>query len=263
MLTSLWQHRHLMLQMARREVVGRYKGSLVGLAWSFFNPLLLLTVFTSVFSGVFKMRWNTDVGESQADFALILFVGLIVHGLIAECLGRAPAMILSNGNLVKKVVFPLEILPGVMALSALFHLLVSVLVLLLAQLVLNHALPWTVLLLPVVLIPLILLALGLSWALAATGVFIRDITQMTGILTTVLMFLSPVFYPVTAAPPGLELLLTWNPLTYFIEGARSLLIFHRLPEVQALIICWAVGLGFAWGGFWWFQKTRRGFADVL
>lgn len=263
MLTSFWQHRRLVMEMTRREVVGRYKGSLVGLAWSFFNPIFLLTVYVIVFSGVFKMRWNVGGAESEIDFALIMFVGMMVHGVVAECLGRAPTLILSNANLVKKVVFPVEILPFVMVLSATFHFLASLGVMLVAQLLSGHFFPFTVLLLPLMLFPLILLALGLSFVLAATGVYLRDIAQMTGIFTTVLMFLSPVFYPVSAVPPGLSLLLQWNPMTYFIEAARSLLIFRTFPDVQTVLVCWGVGLVITWAGFWWFQKTRKGFADVL
>ena len=191
LLSSLWTHRRLIVQMTRREVIGRYRGSVIGLAWSFFNPLLMLVVYTFVFGVVFKARWGTTGDESRAKFALVLFAGLIVHGLLAECLVRAPELIVSQVNYVKKVVFPLEILPVVIALSAAFHALISALALLLAMAVVNEPVPWTAPLLPLVLAPLAIGGLGLCWILASLGVFVRDIAQTIGIAVTVLMFVSP------------------------------------------------------------------------
>ena len=261
--TSLWRNRLLIAQLSKREVVGRYRGSVMGLAWSFFNPVLLLVVYTLVFSGVFKARWGVGGEESKTDFAIVLFVGMIVHGLFAECVNRAPSLILANVNFVKKVVFPLEVLPWVAMGSALFHTGVSLLVLLAAQLMLNQNLPWTCVLFPLILIPLIFVTMGVAWFLAATGVFVRDIAQTTGIATTVLMFLAPVFYPVSSLPKEYQTLLQLNPLTFIIEEARQVLIWGKLPDWSGLGIYFAVSLVFAWAGFWWFQKTRKGFADVL
>jgi lipopolysaccharide transport system permease protein len=261
--TSLWRNRLLILQMSEREVVGRYRGSVMGLAWSFFNPLLLLVVYTFVFSVVFKTRWGTDGAESKGEFAILLFVGMIVHGLFAECVNRAPALILANVNYVKKVVFPLEVLPWVAMGSALFHTGVSVIVLLTAQLILSHSLPWTFVLLPLIVLPLALVTMGFSWFLAATGVFMRDIAQTTGIFTTVLLFLAPVFYPITSLPKEYQGWMQLNPLTFIIEQARQVLVWGNMPDWPGLAIYCVVSLIFAWMGFWWFQKNRKGFADVL
>jgi lipopolysaccharide transport system permease protein len=195
MFVSLWRNRQLIWQMTHREVVGRYRGSVLGLAWSFFNPVLMLIVYTFVFSVVFKARWNVSGGESKTDFAIILFTGMIVFNLFAEIVNRAPGLIIYNVNYVKKVVFPLEILSWVALGSVLFHSLVSLSVLLLAQFILNQSLPWTVMLFPLVLFPLILSSLGAAWFLAAIGVYVRDVGQITGVITTILMFLSAVFYP--------------------------------------------------------------------
>jgi len=260
---SLWRNRLLIKQMSKREVVGRYRGSVMGLAWSFFNPVLLLAVYTFVFSGVFKARWGVGGDESKIDFAIVLFVGMIVHGLFAECVNRAPSLILSNVNFVKKVVFPLEVLPWVAMGSALFHTGVSLLVLLAAQLILNQNLPWTCVLFPLILVPLIFVTMGVAWFLAATGVFVRDIAQTTGIATTVMMFLSPMFYPVSSLPREYQGLLHLNPLTFIMEEARQVLIWGKMPDWSGLTIYLAVSLIIAWAGFWWFQKTRKGFADVL
>lgn len=261
--SSLWRNRLLILQMSKREVVGRYRGSAMGLAWSFFNPLLLLVVYTFVFSVVFKARWGTDGAESKGEFAILIFVGMIVHGLFAECVNRAPGLILANVNYVKKVVFPLEVLPWVAMGATLFHTGISLVVLLLVQLILSHNLPWTAVLLPLIVLPLVLVSMGFAWFLAATGVFVRDIAQTTGIFTTVLMFLAPVFYPISNLPPEYQSWLRLNPLTSIIEEARQVLIWGKMPDWAGLGIYFAVSLIFAWMGFWWFQKTRKGFADVL
>lgn len=260
---SFWTHRHLILQLTKREVIGRYRGSVMGLAWSFFHPLLMLVVYTFVFAVVFKARWGIVGEESRADFALILFVGMIIHSLFAECVNRAPGLILANPGYVKRVVFPLEILPLTALGSALFHTAISVVVLLGAYLVLHHGLQWTAIFFPVVLLPLVFGAMGGAWFLAATGVFVRDTGQAIGILTTVLLFLSPVFYPVSALPPEYQTFLQLNPLTFMIEQSRAVLIRGNTPDWAGVGWYTAGSLTIAWAGLWWFQKTRKGFADVI
>jgi lipopolysaccharide transport system permease protein len=262
MFTSLWRNRRLILQMTRREIAMRYRGSVIGLAWSFINPLLMLVVYTFVFSVVFKARWGVQ-NESRTDFAIILFTGMIVFGLFAEIVNRSPSQIVSNANYVKKVVFPLEILSWVSLGSVLFHSLVSLAVLLLAQLIINFSLPWTVVLFPLILLPLIFASLGAAWFLAALGVYVRDIGQITAVFTTVLMFVSAVFYPVSALPESYQAWLRFNPLVPIITESRKVLIFGSLPDWSWLGVALLMGLVIAFAGFWWFQKTRKGFADVL
>jgi len=253
----------LIWQMTKRDVIGRYRGSILGLAWSFFNPLLMLAVYTFVFSVVFKARWASDGEESKGEFAIILFAGMIVHGMFAECINRAPSLILSNVNYVKKVVFPLEILPWIAIGSALFHALVNIFVLLVFAFSIRLTLPWTVVFLPVILFPLVLVVLGLEWFLASMGVYLRDISQTMGIVTTVMMFLSPIFYPVTALPEEYQTLFFLNPLTFIIEQTRNVLVWQTLPDFSGLGWYALAGIAVAWLGFLWFQKTRKGFADVL
>jgi lipopolysaccharide transport system permease protein len=260
---SLWRNRDLVLQLISREILGRYRGSVMGLAWSFFNPLLMLLVYTFVFSVIFKARWAAVGEESKADFAIILFVGLIVHGLFAECVNRAPSLILSNVNYVKKVIFPLEILGWVVLGSVLFHSTISVFVLLAAQVVLKHTLPWTVIFLPLVILPLSFGIMGICWLLSSIGVYLRDVGQTVLVLTTVLLFLSPVFYPITSVPQQVQVLLLLNPLTFIIEEARRVVIWGELPNWGGLALYSLASLLVAWLGFWWFQKTRKGFADVV
>ena len=262
LVSSLWTNRSLISQMTKREVIGRYRGSVMGLAWSFFNPVLMLAVYTFVFSEIFSARW-VGVDTGKGGFAILLFVGMIVHGLFAECANRAPSLVMSNSNYVKKVVFPLEILPVITLGSALFHSCISLIVLVIAQLLISHTLFWTALLFPLILVPLILGTLGISWLLASLGVYLRDVAQVITVLTTVLLFLSPVLYPVAALPEVYRPWLQMNPLTYIIEESRSVLLFGNLPHWDSLGIAIVIGAVIAAMGFWFFQKTRKGFADVI
>jgi lipopolysaccharide transport system permease protein len=262
MVSSLWRNRSLIHASAKREVLGRYRGSALGLLWSFFNPLFMLAVYTFVFSVIFQARWGGGSG-SKIEFALILFAGLIMFNLFAECINRAPGLILGNVNYVKKVVFPLEILPFVGLLSALYHALISLLVWLVAYVVFFGVPHATVLYLPLVVVPFALFIMGLSWALASLGVFLRDVSQFIGVVTMSMMFLSPIFYPASALPEAYRHILFINPLTPVIELARDILYWGKAPNFAMLSIHYVATLAIAWLGFAWFQKTRKGFADVL
>ncbi len=262
MFSGLWGYRNLIFQMIRREVVGRYRGSVIGLTWSLLNPLLMLCVYTFVFSVVFKAKWG-GAQETQGEFAVILFAGMIVFNVFSECFNRAPMLLVSNVNYVKKVVFPLEILSWVVLGNALFHAFVSLSVLLMAEAVVFGKVPLTVFLFPVVLLPFALIVMGITWFVSASGVFLRDLGQLAGVLTTVLMFTSPMFFPLSALPENIRPWLMLNPLAYFIEEARSLLIWGVLPAWEKLAIAYAAALLVAGLGYAWFQKARRGFADVL
>lgn len=263
MANSLWRNRELILQMTRREVVGRYKGSTLGLLWSFLTPVLMLIVYTFVFSVVFNARWGVSESETKAQFALVLFAGLIVHSLFSEVVNRSPGLILANSNFVKRVIFPLEILPVVSLCAALFHSLVSLLVLTVAFVATTGYLNWTAVLTPLVFLPLVVLTLGFAWIIASLGTFIRDIGQFIVIITTVMMFLAPVFYPVKSLPMEFRPLVQANPITFIIEQTREVLIWGHLPNFVGLALYMAVALAVAWLGYIWFQKTRKGFADVL
>lgn len=262
MFASLNRNRELIKASVKREVQGRYRGSILGLLWSFFNPLFMLAVYTFVFSTVFNARWGT-ASESKTEFALILFAGLIVFHLFSECIIRAPSLILQNVNYVKKVVYPLEILPFVSMLSALFHAVISLCVWLLAYTAFYGLPHLTVLYLPLIIIPFLLFVMGISWALAALGVYLRDVSQIIGVMTTMLMFLSPIFYPVTALPENYQHFIFLNPLTTVIEQVRGVLFFGEHPQLGLLATYWLATLVIAWLGFVLFQKTRKGFADVL
>lgn len=260
--TSFWQNRALVTQMVRREIIGRYRGSFLGLLWSFVNPVLMLAVYTFVFSIVFHARWGGGSGD-KFEFALVLFAGLIVFNLFSECISRAPGLILANVNYVKKVIFPLEILPWVALGSALFHAAISLGVLLFFLAVAYPVVSWTILLFPLVLLPLLPLIMGLSWLFASIGVFVRDVGQFVGMAMTVLMFMSPIFYPASALPESVRGYLFLNPLTFIIEQIRDVLIWGKLPDWTGLAIYAGCSMAVAWAGLWWFEKTRKGFADVL
>jgi lipopolysaccharide transport system permease protein len=262
--SSLFRNRRLILDLARRDAIGRYKGSMLGIFWSLLTPLFMLCIYTFVFSEVFKSRWGSgDQAASKAQFALILFSGMVIFNMFAECVSRAPTIILANANFVKKIVFPLEILPCVNILSALFHCAVSIGILLIAQVVLFHSIPVTAILIPVVMFPLFFLIMGLTWWLSATGVFLRDIGQTIGIFITALMFLSPIFFPVSSLPPRFQNWVYWNPLTFPIEQSRNVLVFGVGIDWGHWLVYTLVCALVAAGGFAWFQKTRRGFADVV
>ena len=252
--------------MIKREVIGRYRGSFLGLLWTFVNPILMLAIYTFVFGVVFKIRLdpqNTDIYDDKFAFALLLFIGLILFNLFSECLSRAPGLVLANVNYVKKVIFPLEILPLVSLGSALFHAGISFLVLFTFLLVIDHPIHWTLICLPIIILPLLLLVMGLSWMLASIGVYVRDIGQFIGLILTMLLFMSPIFYPASALPESVRDYLFLNPLTFVIEQARAVTLYGQLPDWSGLVIYYMLACIIAWVGLMWFMKTRKGFADVL
>jgi len=261
LLLSLWRHRDLLWGLIVRDVSGRYRGSFFGIIWSFIQPLIMLAIYTLVFGVILQARWaNTS---NSLEFALALFAGLIVFNFFAECLNRAPLLVVSNPSFVKKVVFPLEVFPWVSVGSALFHMTISVMVWMLFYLSVRGLWHVELLYLPIVLLPLIFLVLGLSWLLSSIGVYIRDISQLTGLITTGLLFLSPVFYDISMIPSNFAWLYRLNPLTFVIQQARHVMLEGIIPDMMELTIYIAVSLLVAWSGLVCFQRTRHGFADVI
>lgn len=252
----------LLWQFARREISGRYRGSVIGFGWAVLNPLLLLAIYTFVFSVVFRMRWDGPVSD-RTDFALVIYTGMIVHGFFAECMTRAPSLILDNRNLVKKVVFPLQVLPWTVLVVASFHFLVGILLIVAVVVAKAGTLPAAMFALPLIVLPLGLAALGLAYAFSALGVYLRDLGQLVGFFALTLLFMSPVFYPVSAVPQEWRWVITINPIATFIELTRGALLFGAWPRPAPLAAMWGIGLATAWIGFFWFQRTRKGFADVL
>jgi lipopolysaccharide transport system permease protein len=263
---TMWRYKDLIGQITKRNIASRYRGSALGLSWSLLNPLIMLSVFTFVFSVVFKSRWGLEgggEGESQGMFAIILFIGLILHSLLTEVIIGAPNAITHNANYVKKVVFPLEILPIAILAAALFHAMMSFTIWFAAYSLVVGEIDWGMLLLPAAVIPFVVFLLGVAYMLAALGAYIRDISQIMGVASTVLLFLSPIFFPLERLPEGIRSLAMLNPLSLIIEQARNVLIWHQSPDFLGLAMYGVFSLVLLKLGFWWFQVCRRGFADVL
>lgn len=263
MFTQAWKHKTLIWQLLRRDIHSRYRGSVLGLLWSLGTPLIMLGIYTFVFQFVFKSRWNDTAGETTLSFAIVLFLGLTVHAVMAEILTKSPLLITGNQNFVKKIVFPLELLSWVTLLGAIFTFLISFGLLLVFILVELQRIPVTAFLLPLILLPYFLLLLGLSWFLAALGVYLRDIQQITGTLATLLLFLSPIFYSINILPENLQALIFLNPLSYIVESARAVLIYGQLPDFIGWAIYSLIAVLVAMSGYFFFRKVRPGFADVL
>jgi len=261
-LSNFYHYFYLISKMAQREVAARYRGSFLGLFWSVLTPIIMLPIYTFVFSYVFKARWGADNSDPY-EFALQLFTGLMIFNIFSECLSRAPNLVTENINYVKKVVFPLEILPWISLITALFHAFINLLVLSCFMLLLQHNIGLNALWFPLICLPLIFLILGLSWLLASLGVFIRDLSQVLSMLLTALMFMSPIFYPISALPDSIRGYIFLNPLTLIVNQAREVLIYNHPPDFIALGYYMLLSLIIMWLGWSWFQKTRKGFADVL
>ena len=259
---SLLRNWSLIYNLSRREVLGRYQASIMGVLWSFITPALMLAVYTFFFGVVFKARWPR-MGDSNAEFALILFSGLLVYNLFSECVTRAPSLVVANSNFVKKVVFPLEILPWVNLASGLFHAFVTFLVWLLFYTMFMGLPHWTVILAPIAVLPLLILILGLSWLLSSLGVFLRDIGQLVIPITAALLFLSPIFYPLEILSGPMRAIIGASPLTHAVEAVRGTLMWGESIDWDVWLGYLIIALAVAFLSFAWFQKTKKGFADVL
>jgi lipopolysaccharide transport system permease protein len=251
----------LLWELIKREIAARYKGSYGGLYWYVIQNLLLLTLYDLVFGTLFKSRWGEQ--GAKGNYTIALYIGLIMFNIFAECINRAPTLILNNANYVKRVVFPLELLPLVQLGAALFNAAVATLVLLGMSVILKSPVTWEALWFPVVVLPLATLVLGLSWLMAALGTYVRDVNQLIMLLVSATMFLSPLFYPVTALPEFVRGYIKLNPLTIPMEQAREVLMFGHMPDFGALAFHMMLALIVATVGYIFFQKARRGFADVI
>lgn len=259
---TLWRNRFLFLQLCRRDIAERYRGSVAGMLWSLVTPLAMLAIYTFVFSVVFNARWG-ERNASRIDFALLLFAGLLAFGIFTDCANRAPTLISAKPNFVKKVVFPLELVPLVALANALFHFAAGFAILMVFCVLAYGTLPWTVVLVPVVLLPIVLLSLAACWLLSSLGVFVHDIRHAIPLVTTALLFLTPVFYPVAQVPESVRFLLWLNPLAGPVEHMRMVSIFGQVPPWGDYVESLAMSGVLAVLSFLWFQRARRHFADVL
>ena len=253
-------NRSLYFRLVSRDVSLRYKGSVLGLVWSMINPLALLAVFSFVFGIVMRARWGSGGGEN---FSLVIFSGLVLFIFLSDIINKAPLLVILNANYVKKVVFPLEILPSVATGGSLVNLVLALLILLLGQLLATGGLPWTWIFVPIVIAPFALLGLGFVYFLSSLGVYLRDIAQITGIAVMVLMYMSPILYPVDMVPAQYRDWLYLNPLTFPVNELREVTLYGHLPDWVGLGLYSLVAYVTVVVGFWWFWRTKNGFADVL
>jgi lipopolysaccharide transport system permease protein len=264
LLGNLWTHRQLILQFSKREVLKRYKGSYLGLLWSFINPVFMLLIYAFVFGVILRTRWSTGISDNSfAGFALTLFTGLIIFNVFSECVTAAPGLIVNNPNYVKRIIFPLEILPVSMLGSALLHSLVSLFVLFLGLILFKVNIYWTVMLFPLVYVPLIFLCLGMGWILSALGVFVRDIGQLVTIIVQMLFFMTPIFYPLDSIPLKFKFIFNINPMTFIVNQFRQVILWQRLPSLKEYLVLLSVTMIICLAGYLWFMKSKKAFADVL
>jgi lipopolysaccharide transport system permease protein len=262
----LVRHSALLRQFARRMIEQRHRGSFLGLAWTVLSPLLSLAIYTFVFGFVFRGRFTDSPTETNLDYALGIFVGLVLFNFLGEVLSQAPGTIVSQPNLVKKVVFPLEVLPAAAVGSALFTASITLGLALAGVVVLGHGLDAHVFLLLLILPPVVLIGMGCAWFLAALGVFIRDISAAMPFIVQILVYMSAVFYPlrlVEKAPPLLQKIVLANPLLHAVESTRRVVLWHQPVESSTLIMLWVTGVAFCLIGYAVFHKLRPAFADVV
>lgn len=260
---SLWASRDLLMQIVQRNIKGRYRASMFGLFWMMATPLFMLSVYTFVFSVIFKARWGDFFGDSKTAFALVIFCGFSLFNIFSEAVNTACTVITGNKNFVKKVVFPLEILPVASSLTAFIFGIVWIGILFVGILLIFHEIHITSVCLPLLLLPLLLLTTGLAWFLASAGTFFRDLQHAIGIILQALFFMSPILYPIEMVPEKLRPVLRLNPLTTIVEQTRSILLFGRWPDWTQLALLTGASFIIFHLGYIWFMKTKRGFADVV
>lgn len=252
----------MVVSLVQRDLRARYAGTALGFLWAFASPLLLLVVFTFVFSEIFEAKWNIPV-DDKFGFALVLFAGLMLYWCFSDCLIRASGLIAEHGVFVRKMVFPVDILAWVVVLGALVHLGISWLIFLAAHWVLIGAPPATALLLPVIVLPFALFLVGMTWAVAAFGVYLRDLGQIIAVLVTLLLFASPIFYPIEILPDWFRPWMALNPIAHAVEAGRGVLIWGTFPPLADFAIALVFSSLVAWIGLVVFRKLKRSFADVL
>jgi lipopolysaccharide transport system permease protein len=263
MLRGLWSHRQLILQLGQRQILEHYRGSYLGLIWSVITPLVMLVIYTFVFSIIFQAKWDALITGSREEFALILFAGIIAFNIFGDAVLNAPLLVVTRANYVKRIVFPLEILPISALAPILLQAFFNLIILLLGSLLFLGQISATLYLLPLALLPLILLSLGLSWFLASLGVFVRDIIHFLRIIVQMLFFLTPIFYPISAVPQSFQTWLNLNPLTYLVNHFRQVTLLGEAPNMVEYSLILALSTAVCLSGYIWFMKSKKTFADVL
>lgn len=262
MIKTLYKNNYLLRQLVKKDIQQRYQGSVLGMLWSFIVPLLMLVIYTFVFSEVFQAKWDINT-DDKYQFALVLFCGLTAFNMVGEVMNRSTVLIASNTNYVKKVIFPLEILPVVTVFSALFNAVIGFMILIVAQLVIYHTVSVTIYMVLFALIPLIILCTGLGLLISAISVYLKDVNNFVSVLVTVLMYMSPVFFPLTSVPENFKFVCEVNPLTYIIENFRNVVLYGRSLDWKFYGISCIVAVVVYLLGKVVFMRAKEGFADVL
>ena len=265
---SLWRHRGLLWQFAKRYVHARHKGSYLGIAWQVLTPLLMLTLYTFVFGILLHGRFGVIANETSADYALGIFLGFMLYGLVADCMGAAPNCINDNSNLVKKVRFPLEVLPAAMALSAFYSFLISMALFVVGYAFFGPTPTWNVFWFPVILTPFLLMSLGLAWLIGALGVYFRDVQNAMTFVTTALFYVSGIFFSASSATAGTKArvaldVLRWNPIFLGIDLSRDVTLWGKSPDLGELMYLYVVCAAVFVLGYAAFTRLKAGFADVI
>ena len=262
MIKTLYKNGYLLKTLVIKDIKQRYQGSALGMLWSFLVPVMMLVIYTFIFSEVFQAKWDIDTGDKY-QFALVLFCGLTVFNLVGEVMNRSTTLIVSNTNYVKKVIFPLEMLPVVATCSAHFNFVVSFIILILAKLILYHNVSATLYMIFLAMIPLVIMAVGLGLFISAISVYLKDVGNVISVLVTVLMYLSPVFFPLTAVPENFRVVCEMNPMTYVIENFRKVVLYGECLDWKFYGISCVVALVIYFIGKTVFMRAKEGFADVL
>jgi len=260
---SLRANGFILRSLVRNEIHSKYSKTILGVVWSMINPLVMIVIYSFVFGMIFEVRFGRTAGTSEVPYGIVLFSGLLLHVFLAETLLRAQSVVLDNPNYVKRVIFPLEILPIGILIANVIQAVVALGVLMVVILVAGFPIPLTALLIPIVWAPLILVTLGLAMIVASLGVFVRDISQVLGFMMTILMFASSILFPAEMLPEALRPWLLLNPLTVIVDQTRAVLLWGEMPNWRLLGYYSVVSVLVAWIGCWWFLRTRRGFADVM
>lgn len=259
----LYKNRDLFVQSLTREIVQKYRGSYLGILWNFILPLVMLTVYSFIFGVIFKARWDQQVTDSKAEFALILFVGITLYNVFSETVGASPTLIITNVNYVKKVIYPLEILSMTSIGNSLVQLLFNLVIILLGKAIIIRHFDFMILFFPLVLLPLLLLVLGISWILSGIGVFIRDMRQAATIIILIFGYITPVFYPISSVPESFRWVMYLNPMTAIVNNARRVLIYGEFPDWLSLLITFFISYLIMLIGLMFFRKVKSNFSDAI
>lgn len=263
-LSTFARKRELWWQFTVRAVEVRHRGSYLGVLWLVLNPLLMLALYVIVFGFIFGSRFHGHEGEGQADFALAVFLGLSLFHVLSETISTAPSLIVGNPNLVKKVVFPLEVLPLANVSAYWFHFFINMALFAAGCLAFGRSVPLGGLLLaPVIFLPHFLLTLGTGWFLSALGVFFRDINQIIQLVAQIILYASAIFYSTEMIQGFAWNVLKWNPLLHTVELSRQALLWHQPLNLSHLAYTWCVGVFACIVGRLFFEKTKHAFADVI